>query len=50
MPVDIAYNGEEAFSYPRPTRHDLILLDLMLPKIDGLSICRARKAKVSKFR
>ena len=34
------YNGEEAVNLARSTPYDLIILDLMMPKIDGLSACR----------
>lgn len=36
-------SGEEALERARSMHPDLILLDLMLPGIDGLSICRALK-------
>ena len=35
-----AYEGEEALRLAREARPDLIVLDLMLPGIDGLEICR----------
>ncbi len=35
-----AENGEEALSIMRRYRPDLVLLDIMLPKLDGLTICR----------
>ena len=38
--VITAYEGEEALRLARETRPDLIVLDLMLPGIDGLEICR----------
>lgn len=37
--VDTAYDGEEALSKFRERQFDLIVLDLMLPKIDGLEVC-----------
>jgi two-component system OmpR family response regulator len=40
MGVDIASNGEEALVRATATDYDLILLDLMLPGIDGLGVCR----------
>lgn len=40
MTVDCAYDGEEALTYARNGEYDVILLDLMLPKIDGLSVCQ----------
>jgi len=38
--VDCASQGEEALMLVRAKKPDLILLDLMLPGIDGLEICR----------
>ncbi len=38
--VDAAYDGEEALSLIRENSYDVILLDLMLPKVDGLEVCR----------
>ena len=35
-----ASNGREALNIARQTHPDLILLDLMLPEIDGLDVCR----------
>ena len=41
--VLIAYNGEEALNQARKENPDLILLDLMLPKLDGYKVCRLLK-------
>ncbi len=38
--VVTAYDGEEAIKLARDKNIDLIILDLMLPKIDGLSVCQ----------
>lgn len=38
--VVTAYDGEEAIKLARDKNLDLIILDLMLPKIDGLSVCQ----------
>lgn len=38
--VETAYDGEEAVKLARDKSIDLIILDLMLPKIDGLEVCR----------
>jgi DNA-binding response OmpR family regulator len=38
-----AYNGEEGLNRARSENPDLILLDLMLPKLDGYKICRLLK-------
>ena len=39
-----AYDGEEALSKVRRERFDLVLLDLMIPKIRGIDLCRIMKA------
>ncbi len=36
--VQIAYNGEEALAKARELRPDLILLDIMMPKMDGFEV------------
>lgn len=41
--VLVAYNGEEGLHLARKEKPDLIILDLMLPKIDGYKICRFLK-------
>jgi DNA-binding response OmpR family regulator len=41
MHVDLAYDGEEALRLARENEYSLILLDVMLPKIDGLEVCRS---------
>jgi phosphate regulon transcriptional regulator PhoB len=38
--VDYAYDGEDALKKIRGTNYDLIILDLMLPGIQGLELCR----------
>ena len=37
---DIAYDGEVGLAKARSGEHDLILLDIMLPKLDGFEICK----------
>ncbi|MCI2105196.1 MAG: response regulator transcription factor [Intestinimonas sp.] len=37
--VDTAYDGEAAVELARAGAYDLIILDLMMPKIDGLQAC-----------
>lgn len=38
--IEIAINGVEALNIIREIKFDLILLDLMLPEIDGLEVCK----------
>lgn len=46
--VDVAYNGEEGLSRAESNSYDLIILDIMLPKKDGLTVCKSlRKEKVT---
>lgn len=39
--VEVAYDGEEALRLAHDKTIDVILLDLMLPKIDGFTVCRS---------
>lgn len=38
--VDVAYDGEEGHFLATTEEYDLIVLDIMLPKLDGISLCR----------
>ena len=38
--VDCAYDGNEAMELARAREYDVILLDLMLPGLDGLTVCQ----------
>jgi len=38
--VDVAIDGEEGHFMLSSNEYDVIILDLMLPKIDGLTLCR----------
>ncbi len=38
--VDVAYDGEKGFGLAVTEDYDLIILDLMLPKMSGMEICR----------
>lgn len=40
MEVDCAYDGEEALYMAREKDYDIILLDVMLPKMDGFEVCQ----------
>lgn len=41
MEVDCAYDGEEALNMAKANKYDMILLDIMLPKMDGFEVCQA---------
>ena len=41
MEVDCAYDGEEALNKAKSNSYDMILLDIMLPKMDGFEVCQA---------
>lgn len=43
--VDQAFDGEEGLYLAESEAYDLIILDLMLPKIDGLKVCRQLRRK-----
>jgi DNA-binding response OmpR family regulator len=40
MEVDCAYDGEEALEMASKNKYDIILLDIMLPKLTGLEVCQ----------
>ena len=40
MDVDCAYDGEEAVEAAKKTNYDVVLLDVMLPKLDGFEVCQ----------
>ena len=40
MEVDCAYDGEEALELAKNNEYDLLLLDVMLPKMDGFAVCQ----------
>ncbi|MCS7276146.1 MAG: response regulator transcription factor [Dehalococcoidia bacterium] len=45
--VDLAYDGEEALSLAVDGSYDVIVLDILLPKVDGVEVCRSlRRARV----
>jgi heavy metal response regulator len=39
--VDVAPDGEEALQWPSVADFDIIILDVMLPLMDGMAVCRA---------
>jgi DNA-binding response OmpR family regulator len=38
--VDVAYDGEESLRLAEVNDYDLLILDLNLPKVDGMEVCR----------
>ncbi|MCI8823144.1 MAG: response regulator transcription factor [Lachnospiraceae bacterium] len=40
MEVDCAYDGEEALQMAKENDYDIILLDVMLPKLTGFEVCQ----------
>lgn len=40
MEVDCAYDGEEALEAARKKEYDVVLLDVMLPKLSGFEVCQ----------
>ena len=43
--IDTAFDGEEGQYLAESENYDLIILDIMLPKVDGLTICKELRAK-----
>ena len=43
--VDLAADGEEGLGLAEVESYDLLLLDLMLPKLDGVDLCRRLRAQ-----
>lgn len=43
--VDVAYGGREALDRISYTDYDLVCLDLTMPDLDGLAVCRAIRAE-----
>jgi two-component system alkaline phosphatase synthesis response regulator PhoP len=44
----IAYDGEEGLHLARTIQFDLVILDIMMPKLDGLEVCKRLRATGSK--
>jgi len=42
--VLVAHDGEEGLEKIRSERPDLVLLDVMMPKLDGFEVCKAVRA------
>ena len=42
--VDVAYDGDEALIFARTTTYDAMVLDVLLPRVDGFEVCRRLRA------
>ena len=42
--VMVAYDGEQALNIAAQEKPDLILLDILMPKIDGVKVCQKLKS------
>jgi len=43
--VDIALDGATAYTMATETRYDLIVLDIMLPEMDGIEVCKELRSE-----
>src|SRR5262245_2580833 len=43
--VDVAYTGDEGFDLASNEDYDLLILDRMLPEMDGITICKKLREK-----
>lgn len=43
--VDVAYDGEDGLHLATLEPYDLVILDVMLPRLDGYAVCRALRAQ-----
>lgn len=47
--VDAVYDGKEALSYLESDIYDGVILDIMMPKVDGITVLKTIRAKGSKI-
>lgn len=46
--IDVAYDGEEGYFLASNSEYDVIILDLMIPQMDGITLCkRLRQEKIT---
>ncbi|MFD1451793.1 MULTISPECIES: response regulator transcription factor [Oceanobacillus] len=45
--IDLAIDGDEAFQLFDRKQYHLVILDLMMPKLDGIEVCRRLRAKTN---
>lgn len=43
--VDAVYNGEDALAYLEGQNYDVVILDLMMPKMDGISVLKQMRSQ-----
>ena len=43
--VDAAYTGREALDWAQSAQYDVIVLDILLPEMDGITVCRELRAQ-----
>lgn len=43
--IDVAYDGHAGWEYAEAFTYDLILLDVMLPKMDGIGLCKRLRSQ-----
>ncbi len=43
--VDAAYDGEEALDYLEAENYDVVVLDIMMPKVDGITVLKETRKK-----
>lgn len=43
--VDVAYDGQQGHLWAQTVDYDFIILDIMLPRLDGLELCRRLRAE-----
>lgn len=43
--IDVAVNGEEVLSLFETNKYNLLILDVMMPKVDGIEVCRRLRNK-----
>jgi DNA-binding response OmpR family regulator len=43
--VDVAYDGEDGYGYALTEDYDVIVLDIMMPKMNGLEVCRKLRSR-----
>ena len=49
MHVDIAYDGEQGLYLAEINPYDLMIFDIMLPKHEGVDMCRQLRSKKNKY-